>query len=329
MVTRYKVTRKSPSKQLRDAGRWRKFQESQESLPSVVNEREEERKVYSVSVPDVRPEMLDFSCQVGSFLATRRSPPGETATEQTSLESPSSQSGGFLSRVEGEIYTVPVPTEQPELTDFSCQVGGFLATRGGGGGPLGSLVAAVTGGAASSAGSGGSPSSSEVESSSAVALGSAAEQQQTVKMTQKDVEITQAGKIVELTNGDGTLEKMYTQCPPGDTYTICEETLRLSRLEEPTVLNMSLKRLVRVGHPRGEKITFPALEDADCIQLAPLNIPTDFEKLRDLVSKLYIRRGREFDINKTYKNMVKMYSRIGFDPAQVWPDSHFYTRHLD
>lgn len=115
--------------------------------------------------------------------------------------------------------------------------------------------------------------------------------------------------------------------PPDNVYSICEDAVRLSRLEEPGLLIVALRQLVRVGHPNGRRITFPSLEDIDCIQLAAANVPFTQPELLRLVQRVFVRRGRVFDIEVIYKDMVKMYGKLEFDVTRPWPQSHFHTYH--
>ncbi|XP_049946425.1 uncharacterized protein LOC126436318 [Schistocerca serialis cubense] len=119
-------------------------------------------------------------------------------------------------------------------------------------------------------------------------------------------------------NGEGT---SYNAVGPGGVYDDFERKLRLNRLEEPVLLTTALRQLVRTGHSNGKDITYPALEDVDCISLHAANLPSQPDDLKELVQQVFARRGRKFDLEKIYKDMVKMYGRNVVDLSKPWPAS--------
>uniref|UniRef100_A0A6P7GZU5 Uncharacterized protein LOC114348521 n=1 Tax=Diabrotica virgifera virgifera TaxID=50390 RepID=A0A6P7GZU5_DIAVI len=106
-----------------------------------------------------------------------------------------------------------------------------------------------------------------------------------------------------------------------------EVNMRLSRLEEATILVAALRHIVRKLHQRGDKITFPVPDAVDRIQLKCLNIPTNADELLPLLKQVFSRRGEVFDLEELYSDFVKTYGRIATDYTQKWPMSQIHTRH--
>lgn len=110
-------------------------------------------------------------------------------------------------------------------------------------------------------------------------------------------------------------------------YQDFELMLKLSRLEEAQTLTTALRQLVRHRHPKGKQITFPTPEAVDRIQLRANNLPTDIDKLEDLIHKTFIRREETLDIEQLYKDFVMTHGRLTYDMTKKWPESHIHTRH--
>nr|CAD7454086.1 unnamed protein product [Timema tahoe] len=77
-----------------------------------------------------------------------------------------------------------------------------------------------------------------------------------------------------------------------------------SVLEEERVLHMALSHVVRLGHEKGDSITFPSPESLDRIQLRSMNLPTDVDSLRGLIEKVFKRREETFNMENTYRQFV-------------------------
>ncbi|CAH1224443.1 unnamed protein product [Diabrotica balteata] len=99
-------------------------------------------------------------------------------------------------------------------------------------------------------------------------------------------------------------------------YENMEQNMRLSRLEEFSILVAALRHVVRRLHPRGDKITFPVPDAVDRIQLRCSNIPSDANELLFLLKQVFSRRGEVFDLEELYCDFVKTYGRITTDYAQ-------------
>ena len=110
-------------------------------------------------------------------------------------------------------------------------------------------------------------------------------------------------------------------------YQDFELMLKLSRVEEEQSLTTALRHLVRHRHTKGTLITFPTPEAVDRIQLRANNLPTDIDKLEDLLHKTFIRREETLDIKKLYKDFVMTHGRLTYDMTKKWPESHIHTRH--
>lgn len=109
-------------------------------------------------------------------------------------------------------------------------------------------------------------------------------------------------------------------------YENLEINMRLSRLEEASILTTALRHLVRTTHENGRKITFPVPEAVDRIQLKCANIPTDPVELRSLVDKVYKRRKEPIDMEELYCQFVITHGRIAYDSTQKWPMCHIHIR---
>ena len=101
--------------------------------------------------------------------------------------------------------------------------------------------------------------------------------------------------------------------------------MRLSRLEEKSILTTAMRHVVRHLHQRRNKITFNSPEAADRIDLKSSNLPTEPKELRELILKVFQRRGEEFLLNQVYQDFVKSHGRIDFDSRKEWPLCHVHT----
>lgn len=112
---------------------------------------------------------------------------------------------------------------------------------------------------------------------------------------------------------------------PRYIYQDMHRSLQLARLEDPPVLTTALRHLVRVGHKEGGRITFPVMEAVDRIHLKSLNLPTSFGELLRLIHEVFHRRGEVFDIEEIYKQAVRAYGKMAFEPTKSYPDCYIHT----
>nr|CAD7195772.1 unnamed protein product [Timema douglasi] len=112
---------------------------------------------------------------------------------------------------------------------------------------------------------------------------------------------------------------------PFQVYGTLEEMMRLSRLEEERVLHMALRHVVRLGHEKGDSITFPSPKSLDRIQLRSMNLPTDVDSLRGLIDKVFKKREETFDMENTYRQFVTAHGRKTFNPSLAWPACYAHT----
>ncbi|KAF5282670.1 hypothetical protein FQA39_LY17530 [Lamprigera yunnana] len=71
---------------------------------------------------------------------------------------------------------------------------------------------------------------------------------------------------------------------PAHVYSLLEINYSLATLEDPKILTIALRHLVRMRHPKGKRITFPTIEAVDRITLKARGITTDVEGLQELSS---------------------------------------------
>lgn len=124
-----------------------------------------------------------------------------------------------------------------------------------------------------------------------------------------------------------TQERERVVEPEQFSYKNIEYGMKLTRLEDPTILIIALRHYTRITHPKGNTITFPVPEAFDRIQLKCANLPTDVEELGELMKKVFHRRDEKLDIEELYNDFVKTHGRITFDHTQKWPHSQIHTRH--
>ncbi|KAJ8977709.1 hypothetical protein NQ317_005442 [Molorchus minor] len=97
--------------------------------------------------------------------------------------------------------------------------------------------------------------------------------------------------------------------PIADLYDNIENSMKFSRLEEPRILLIVLRHLIRNLHPSGSKVLFPLPEDFDRMQLRSVALPSDPDALLDLTTRAYARRGETFNIDQTYRHFVAAHAR--------------------
>ena len=108
-------------------------------------------------------------------------------------------------------------------------------------------------------------------------------------------------------------------------YENIENSMKLARLEEPAILTIALRHIVRRTHQYGDAVVFPQINAVDRITLRAHNLPTDPKQLHDLVKQVYMRRKEPLNLEEVYKEFVKAHGRIIFDPNQNWPQCYVYT----
>ena len=108
-------------------------------------------------------------------------------------------------------------------------------------------------------------------------------------------------------------------------YANLEESYKLSRVEQPTILRTALRYLIRHRHPRGRKISFPDSEAFDRMILSSANLPAEPKTLESLVRKTYARRGQALVLQEVYEDSVRCHGRTAFDPSRPWPSCYFQT----
>lgn len=87
--------------------------------------------------------------------------------------------------------------------------------------------------------------------------------------------------------------------------------MRLSRLEEPSILIIALRLVVKSLHPRGDMITFPVPAAVYRIQMKGVNMPKDaVETKKKQLDQLFERRQEKLDIDELYKDFVMTHSTI-------------------
>ena len=117
----------------------------------------------------------------------------------------------------------------------------------------------------------------------------------------------------------------FQEINPVNIYKNLDHALQLSYLEEPSILTMALRHLVRHKHEKGETVTFPQIEAVDRIVLRSKNLPTDPNDLLELVKRVFKRREENFDVGEVYSQFVKAHGRTSFDPRQSWPQCYIHT----
>lgn len=113
---------------------------------------------------------------------------------------------------------------------------------------------------------------------------------------------------------------------PSDIYRGLDESCKLARIEEPRILRMVLRRVVRHRHPKGEQIVWPAADGEDIVLLSCVNLPTDPEELEGLLEKVYQRRGHKLDKESLYRDYCRLYGAILFDASKPFPECYVYVR---
>lgn len=114
---------------------------------------------------------------------------------------------------------------------------------------------------------------------------------------------------------------------PTKIYQKIEIDMRLSRLEDPSILITALRHITRKNHINGNKIAFPVPEAVDRVSLRCHSLPTAPEELRNLVENVFARRNEILDMEETYANFVLTHGRMAFDSSQKWPHCHIMVRH--
>ena len=112
---------------------------------------------------------------------------------------------------------------------------------------------------------------------------------------------------------------------PANIYYNFEDAMKLANLEEPQTLNTALRHLIRTINEKGESITFPQVGAVDKIYLKSKNLPTEPNKLKQLVIRIFKRRDEDLDFNEIYSQFVKAHGRIVFDPRQNWPKCYVHS----
>jgi len=110
-------------------------------------------------------------------------------------------------------------------------------------------------------------------------------------------------------------------------YGIQEKAYKLSILEDPQILVVALRHLVRNLQDEGERITFPIPNAVDRITLKRNNIPTDPGELLLLVDEVFERRAEYLDLNEVHRDFVKAHGRAVLDLRESWPRCYAHTRH--
>lgn len=102
-------------------------------------------------------------------------------------------------------------------------------------------------------------------------------------------------------------------------YSNLEDTMRKRRLERPEVLRMALMHVARWCMPEGDRIRYPHPDSMIRLLLATENIPTEPEKLLELIYKVYEDRGITFSLTETVKDLARIHGHRAFVPTESWP----------
>ena len=122
-------------------------------------------------------------------------------------------------------------------------------------------------------------------------------------------------------------QRNRNELDPSNIYANLEDAMKLAQLEEPGTLTTALRHLVRFLHKKGDSITFTQIDMVDKIILKTKNLPTDTNKLFQLVSRVFTRRGESLDVQEIYEQFVRAHGRIAFDPSQKWPLCYIHSFH--
>ena len=102
------------------------------------------------------------------------------------------------------------------------------------------------------------------------------------------------------------------QLDPSNLYSNMESAMKLSRLEDPSILTVALRHITRTNHEKGINVSFPQIEAIDRITLKSNNLPTKPEDLLLLIKKVFARREEKLDLQQIYKQFVRAHGRIVF-----------------
>lgn len=104
-----------------------------------------------------------------------------------------------------------------------------------------------------------------------------------------------------------------------------EERYRLSILEEPQMLNLALRIIIRKLLINGGNITFPT-PDAIDITLKRNGLPTDPKTLLNLTDLVLARRSESLDLHEVYNDFVRAHGRAVFNLNEPWPQCYGHIR---
>ena len=108
-------------------------------------------------------------------------------------------------------------------------------------------------------------------------------------------------------------------------YENFENSVKLARLEEPAILTMALRHIIRRTHQNGETVVFPQIDAVDRIALRTHNLPSDPMELLNLVNQVFERRNELINLEEVYKQFVRAHGRTTFDYNQKWPQCYVFT----
>lgn len=114
---------------------------------------------------------------------------------------------------------------------------------------------------------------------------------------------------------------------PTSVHEDFEHMLQCSRLEEIGNLTTALRFVTRLKHARGSSVTFPIPEAVDRLQLKSVNLPTDPDRLQQLILSAFERRGETVSFEDIYRDFVKAHGRTTIDPKEIFPRCIVHTHH--
>ena len=110
-----------------------------------------------------------------------------------------------------------------------------------------------------------------------------------------------------------------------DVYKNIEGAMQLAKLEDPQMLLVAVRHIIRNNHEKGSTISFPQIEAVDRIHLKSNNLPTEPKEILNLVKKVFARRQEILNLDQIYEQFVRAHGRTIVDFKQPWPACNVHT----